>query len=893
MKLGAASQNRRIDSLYDVALQKKRGTIADDPLGAILTPLLTTHRRCTLPGLKAIAAAILLGLAGILSGCDQLNSYAAPLPTGSPQLTGISVGPPDTSVAIGLTQQFTATGLYSDGSKGDVSSAVTWNSSSAVASISNAVNTKGLATATNVGPTTITATLGNVSGSTTLTATAATLVSIGLTPATASIARGLTEPFKATGVYTDNSTHDLTTSVTWSSSATTVASVSNSSGSNGLATAAAPGSTTVTATLGSVSGSTTLTVTPATLVSIGVTPANVSIAKGTTKQFAATGVYTDGSMHDLTGSVIWTSAMPNVGSITNTVGGSGLTTAANPGSTTITATLGSVSSSTTLTVTAATLVSIDVTPANPSVALGLKPQFTATGTYTDNSRQNLTTQVTWSSSNTAIATVSSAAGFEGLGAGLSPGSVTMTATLAGVSGSTTLTVTPATLVSIAVTPANRNLPAGLTNQFTATGTYTDNSTQNITTAVAWNSADTTIAAISNASGSIGLATAAGQGTVTITAALGSVSGSTTLTVTAATLVSIAVTPATPSILNGATQRFTATGTYTDNSTQNLTTVVTWISSDTTIATVSNVVGSNGLATSVANGATTISATSGTASGSTLLTVTQPHLYVADGGNVYFCSISATDGSISNCATTGSGFNQPLGIVFNGSHAYIANYNFPGGQSVSVCNVAADASLENCAIAASSVPSPASLAINSSTLYAVNGGGPGITYCTIAVDGGLSNCGTTASSFNSVGIAVASENVYLSNNGDVDLCAINGDGSLGSCTATGSGFSQPSGLTLAGTLAYVADPGTGFVNVCVVDANGGFGACAASRLTVGGYDQPTDVLISGSYAYVSDSSVSAIYVCSVSPANGSLSGCAVSPGEPFYIRPGVTIQMALH
>jgi hypothetical protein len=470
----------------------------------------------------------------------------------------------------------------------------------------------------------------------------------------------------------------------------------------------------------------------------------------------------------------------------------------------------------------------------------------------------------------------------------------MTAALAGVSGSTTLTVTPATLVAIAVTPASRNLPAGLTNQFTATGTYTDNSTQNLTTAVAWNSADTTIAAISNASGSNGLATAAGQGTVTITAALGSVSGSAMLTVTAATLVSIAVAPAAPSILNGTTQQFTATGTYTNNSTQNLTSVVAWSSSDMTIATVSNIVGSNGLATSVANGTTTISATSGTASGSTLLTVTQPHLYVADAVNLYVCSISATDGSISNCATTGSGFNQPSGIVFNGSHAYIANYNFPGGQSVSVCDVAGDATLTSCAIAVGNVSHPTSLAINSSTLYAVDGSGPGITYCTIVVDGGLSNCGMTATSIRSPGIAVASGNMYLSNsNGDVDLCAINGDGSLGACTATGPGFIDPYGLALAGTLAYVADMGSGSVNVCVVDADGGFGACAASVLAGGGPAGPTDVLISGSFAYVSDWIAGAIYVCNVSPSNGSLSGCAVSPGEPFFIPAGWTIQMAVH
>ena len=48
--------------------------------------------------------------------------------------------------------------------------------------------------------------------------------------------------------------------------------------------------------------------------------------------------------------------------------------------------------------TSAGLVSIAVTPANPSIALGTNQQFTATGTYTDGSTLNLTGSVTWSSS---------------------------------------------------------------------------------------------------------------------------------------------------------------------------------------------------------------------------------------------------------------------------------------------------------------------------------------------------------------------------------------------------------------------------------------------------------------------------------------------------------------
>jgi len=259
------------------------------------------------------------------------------------------------------------------------------------------------------------------------------------------------------------------------------------------------------------------------------------------------------------------------------------------------------------------LMSITVTPANPSIKTAATQQFTATGTYSDSSTQNLTSQVTWASGTTSVATITTG----GLATGVAKGTSAISATLGSVSGSTLLTVTvqTPTLQSIAVTPPNPSITNGATQQFTATGTYSDGSTQNLTSQVTWASGTTSVATITTG----GLATGVAKGTSTISATLGSVSGSTLLTVTiqTPTLVSIAVTPPNPSITNGATQQFTATGTYSDGSTQNLTGKVTWASGTTSVATIS----SGGLATGVSKGTSTISATLGTVSGSTVLTVT--------------------------------------------------------------------------------------------------------------------------------------------------------------------------------------------------------------------------------------------------------------------------------
>ena len=85
---------------------------------------------------------------------------------------------------------------------------------------------------------------------------------------------------------------------------------------------------------------------------------------------------------------------------------------------------------------APTLTSLVVTPANPSILIGASQQFTATGTYSDGSAQDITSQATWTSSDTGVATINT----RGLATGVSDGIPIISASLAGVTGSTLLTV---------------------------------------------------------------------------------------------------------------------------------------------------------------------------------------------------------------------------------------------------------------------------------------------------------------------------------------------------------------------------------------------------------------------------------------------------------------------
>ena len=183
------------------------------------------------------------------------------------------------------------------------------------------------------------------------------------------------------------------------------------------------------------------------------------------------------------------------------------------------------------------LSSIAVTPANPSIARGTTQQFKATGNCRDNTTRDVTDSVTWTSSNTAIATISNAVGSKGVATSVAVGQTTIKAASGSISGSTGLTVPTATqvqLVSIVVIPSNRSIARGTTQQFKATGQYNDNTTRDVTASVIWSSSNTAVATISNVAGSKGLATAVAAGTSTIKAVLDSISGSAGLTVPTAT-----------------------------------------------------------------------------------------------------------------------------------------------------------------------------------------------------------------------------------------------------------------------------------------------------------------------------------------------------------------------
>jgi len=240
---------------------------------------------------------------------------------------------------VGATQQFTATAKYSDGSTADVSATASWT---AATQATATVNASGLATGVASGSTTVTASLSGIIGSSMLAVNAKVLTSVAVSPTSATIGVGATQQFRATATYNDGSTADVTSAANWTVATQATASVNSS----GLATGVASGSTTVTASLSGISGTSTLTVQTKVLTSISVSPASASVWVGATQQFSATATYNDGSTADVSATAGWTVATPTLASVNS----SGLATGVASGSTAVTASLSGVSGTSTLNV---------------------------------------------------------------------------------------------------------------------------------------------------------------------------------------------------------------------------------------------------------------------------------------------------------------------------------------------------------------------------------------------------------------------------------------------------------------------------------------------------------------------------------------------------------------
>jgi hypothetical protein len=269
------------------------------------------------------------------------------------------------------------------------------------------------------------------------------------------------------------------------------------------------------------------------LASINVTPPAPQVGAGGTTQLTAIGTYTDGSTKDLTPTATWVSSAPSVAAVSAgqvscsasaTAGGSATISAAGPTAT------GTTSGSTTVTCLAPVLKAITIAPTQLTLPTGGTAQLAATGNFSSGPAQVITNAVQWSSSVPSVATVS-ATGLVTCNAGATMnGSSTITAASGSISVSIGVTCQAAQLKYIKVSPEkNCEIRAGGKLQLTATGTFASGATKNVTATATWTTSNASVATVSAGLVSCKAPHSYSDGHATISASVGSVSGSTYVT----------------------------------------------------------------------------------------------------------------------------------------------------------------------------------------------------------------------------------------------------------------------------------------------------------------------------------------------------------------------------
>jgi uncharacterized protein YjdB len=578
------------------------------------------HRLALLKG-RFSRGALLALVFSFVASCEK------PLPVGpSSTVSQLIVSPSTATVQPNQDQDFTAVGFTTAGDSAQI--AVAWSTTGGVVD----TNTQGKRHYGHYHngqcgqfKVTATSTPGNLTASASVTVTcAAPVATVTISPASVNLQSGQTS--QLTAMLQDANGNVLTgRTVTWSSDNGSVAAVSGT----GLVTASSAGTATITATSEGKSGTASVTVSSIPVSSVTVSPATASLVVGQTVQLTATPK--DANGNPLLGRpVTWQSSDNTIASVS----ASGLVSGvAAGGPVTITATSEGQSGTATVNVTVAPVAAVTVTPSSASVATGQTVQLTATPK--DANGNPLTGRaISWSSSDNTIATVSSS----GLVTGVAAGSVTITATSEGKSGTASVTVTGPPVASVTVTPPSASVQAGQTAQLTAT---LKDANGNILTGrtVTWSSSNTTVATVSSS----GLVTTKVAGSATITATSEGKSGTSAITVTAVPVASVTVTPATASVPAGGTVQLTATP-KDANGTPLTGRTITWQSSNSATASVNG----SGLVTGVASGGpVTITATSEGQSGTSAVTVTAAsatqfgHVFVVTEENTDYVDVTSS------------------------------------------------------------------------------------------------------------------------------------------------------------------------------------------------------------------------------------------------------------
>ncbi len=444
---------------------------------------------------------------------------------------------PTTYISGNITP-FNAFGYYADGSNLDITSAATWTYSKTKPSESDSACATSTCPEIEFNPMflpplqadeyKITVTIEELTESTNITVTEAEIKSIEIATLPENIAIEETNKLQAYAIFENGSTQDISNSVTWLSHDQRIIEVSNIDEHTSNAYALAKGKTEISANLSQIlEDTTTITTSDAQLVSLKINSPSQSIALGTSIQLTATGIYADGSSHDITKLASWISLDEQpVLTIGNKNTTAGKVEPSRVGQFEVQAGFKGKTSILTLTISDATLESITINNNFETLYRDEQRTLTATGLFSDSTSQDISHLVTWESSDPTVLFISNHPYTQGLLTAIKSGQTTITATLNDKVQEKQITISDAVISSISI-QADKNLVAQIPLQLTATAAYSDDSSRDITEKVYWYTEQDSLS-VSNLPGRKGVITAGDFGEFTIYAAFQGFSTSLTL-----------------------------------------------------------------------------------------------------------------------------------------------------------------------------------------------------------------------------------------------------------------------------------------------------------------------------------------------------------------------------
>ncbi len=342
------------------------------------------------------------------------------------------------------------------------------------------------------------------------------------------------------------------------------------------------------------------------VTAIEVVPGVVTLVPGAKRQFLARATYADGRVRDGTRAVTWGTRDRGVATVTNGTS-CGIATAVAAGGTTIQAWAGAVEGREALALVGATVTSVVVVPSATTLAPGDTATLSARASFSAGLDADVTNAALLESAGGVAVTL---AGSRATAGGTS-GASQATASVGGVTSAPhDLTITSRRVERIVVLPAYVEAASGA-RSFTATATFSDGTTGDVTATAAWASDNAAAATTSGAT-----ATVVAAGTAGIRATLdGVTSRPAVLNCGPVALQSVAVSGS-ATAPHGATRDFIALGAFADGGTRDVTEAAAWTTGAPGVVTISTTAGTRGRATGVAaTGAATITATVVTGAGS--------------------------------------------------------------------------------------------------------------------------------------------------------------------------------------------------------------------------------------------------------------------------------------